>query len=51
MKGDQIDLYEVKCSYRIIKAKKQLEKAKKLLGLEKCDYYFYCGDSGVIVMF
>jgi Holliday junction resolvase-like predicted endonuclease len=30
-KGDICDIYEVKCSYRIVKARKQLKKIKKVL--------------------
>ena len=31
-KGDSVDLYEVKCSHRPIKAKKQLSRLRRLLG-------------------
>ena len=45
-KGTKIDLYEVKCSNRRIKARKQLKKAKRLLELgDDSDTYFYCGES------
>src|SRR3989344_8962031 len=30
-KGNRLDLYEVKCSYRIVKAKKRLKKKKSFL--------------------
>ena len=33
-KGNRFDLYEVKCSYRILKAKKQLSRVKKYLNLK-----------------
>ena len=47
-KGDNIDLYEVKCSHRIVKAKKQLERAKRILQLGNSKSYFYCGSSGAL---
>jgi hypothetical protein len=31
-KDDYCDIYEVKCSYRVVKAKKQLKKIKEILG-------------------
>jgi len=49
-KGNKIDLYEVKCSHRILKAKKQLNKMKRLLNLEKSRSYFYCGSSRVLTV-
>tara|TARA_B100000315_G_scaffold150061_1_gene138743 strand:- start:301 stop:513 length:213 start_codon:yes stop_codon:yes gene_type:complete len=48
-KGKKIDLYEVKCSHRIMKAKKQLKRVKRLMNLEKSRSYFYCGSSGMLV--
>lgn len=48
-KGTKIDIYEVKCSYRIAKAKKQLKNAKKFLKLEEGGEYFYCGDSDTLM--
>jgi len=48
-KGSKIDLYEVKCSHRILKAKKQLNKMKRVLNLKKANSYFYCGSSGIII--
>lgn len=47
-KGNKVDLYEVKCSHRILKAKKQLQRMKRLLNLEKSKSYFYCGSSGAL---
>ena len=41
------DAFEVKCSYRKVKAKKQLRKIKKLVPEVKRTY-FYCGESGNI---
>lgn len=50
VKGSEIDLYEVKCSYREKKARKQLTRAKKFLKLDdKCRTFFYCGESGLLV--
>jgi len=48
-KGTRIDLYEVKCSYRIAKAKKQLKKAEKFLKIENGRKYFYCGNSDLLL--
>ncbi len=48
-KGNRLDLYEVKCSYRILKAKKQLSRMKKYLKLENARSYFYCGNSKLLV--
>ena len=48
-KGSKVDLYEVKCSHRIVKAKKQLERMKRLMNLNKSNMYFYCGSSGSLM--
>jgi len=48
-KGSRLDLYEVKCSYRILKAKKQLARIKKYLKLDNAGSYFYCGNSKSLV--
>ncbi len=48
-KGDRYDLYEVKCSYRILKAKKQLGRIKRYLNLKNARSFFYCGNSGLLV--
>jgi len=48
-KGSKVDLYEVKCSHRILKAKKQLQRMKRLMNLDKSKSYFYCGSSGALV--
>ena len=45
-KGNSVDLYEVKCSPRIVKAKKQLKRIKRILNLHSSKAYFYCGSSG-----
>ena len=49
-KGSRLDLYEVKCSYRILKAKKQLSRIKRHLNLDNARSYFYCGNSKALVM-
>ena len=46
IKGDKCDVYEVKCSYRKTKAKRQLEKIRKLLEIRHC--FLFCGESGKI---
>ena len=48
-KGNRLDLYEVKCSYRILKAKKQLARIKRYLNLKNVRSYFYCGNSKALV--
>jgi predicted RecB family endonuclease len=48
-KGNKVDLYEVKCSHRIVKAKKQLQRMKRLMNLNKSKAYFYCGSSESLV--
>ena len=50
VKGDYCDIYEVKCSYRIFKARKQLERFRKVMSQETevRNLYFFCGESGVI---
>ena len=44
-KGNKVDLYEVKCSHRIVKARKQLKRMRRLMNLNKSKSYFYCGSS------
>ena len=48
-KGSRLDLYEVKCSYRILKAIKQLSRIKRHLNLDNARSYFYCGSSKLLV--
>ena len=48
-KGSRTDLYEVKCSYRILKAKKQLSRIKNILNVKDAKTYFYCGNSKMLV--
>ena len=49
-KGDNYDLYEVKCSPRIIKAKKQLARLKKHFNHQNTRTFFYCGSSKMLVL-
>jgi hypothetical protein len=46
-KGSVYDIYEVKCSHRITKARMQMKKLRKnLVSTHKIDRaYFYCGSS------
>lgn len=48
-KGNKVDLYEVKCSHRIVKAKKQLKRMKRLMNLDNSRAYFYCGSSECLI--
>jgi len=45
VKGTNTDLYEVKCSFRIHKAEKQLRRAKRIMNVTG-GLFFYCGSSG-----
>lgn len=45
IKDGDIDLFEVKCSPRFHKAKKQLIHARKLIK-SRGSLFFYCGSSG-----
>ena len=43
-RGKKTHLFEVKCSYRIVKAKRQLNKLRKLCGGDRnISLFFYCG--------
>lgn len=48
-KGNTFDLYEVKCAYRIVKARKQLIRIKRHLNLNNARSFFYCGNSKMLV--
>jgi len=54
IKDDEVHVFEVKCSHRIVKAKKQLKRIKRvlsfdnILSLEKITTFFYCGESGLV---
>ena len=47
-KDDYYDIYEVKCSHRITKARKQLSRIQKSLKMDRQlrNAYFFCGESG-----
>jgi hypothetical protein len=47
VRGTKTDLYEVKCSFRIHKAVKQLKRAQKIMNVSG-SLFFYCGSSGQI---
>ncbi|PIN80343.1 hypothetical protein COV13_03750 [Candidatus Woesearchaeota archaeon CG10_big_fil_rev_8_21_14_0_10_32_9] len=42
-RGKELHLFEVKCSHRITKAKKQLFKVKKIFKSYDTTCFFYCG--------
>lgn len=44
----EVHLFEVKCSYRIVKARKQLTKFKKIMRDEKASCFFYFGEGNTI---
>ena len=48
-KGNRFDFYEVKCSYRIVKAKKQLQRIRRYFRFHNGRNYFYCGNSKLLV--
>ncbi len=57
-KDDLIDVYEVKCSNRVIKAKKQLIRIKRIMENQSKKFnkdnneyrlFFYCGSSKELV--
>ena len=49
--GNSFDAYEVKCSYRITKARRQMKKIQKHLKFKIANKYFYCGaTSGLILI-
>jgi len=54
VKGTYCDVYEVKCSHRLSKARKQLSKIRRVLAVQSVPgfqtpqvrhTFFYCGDS------
>jgi hypothetical protein len=53
VKETGVDIFEVKCSFRIHKAKKQLQKLHKLFGTayhtQQVQYYFYHGEGKQII--
>jgi len=50
-KDDYCDVYEVKCSHRISKAKRQVNKIRKILSYQSKvrSGFFFCGESGMLV--
>ena len=48
-RGDDLDIYEVKCSYRIAKARKQARSFRRYLK-KISNIYFYCGATESIVL-
>ncbi len=47
-KDNKIDLYEVKCSFRIVKARKQAKSLRKHLHVN--NIYFYCGATSSLIL-
>jgi len=47
-KNGKIDVFEVKCSYRIYKARQQLRKIKKYLDKPINNFFFYCGSANLL---
>ena len=47
-KGNHVDIFEVKCSFRLSKARRQLRKIRKVLNVESINTFFYCGMSNMI---
>lgn len=43
-KDDEVHVYEVKCSYRLSKARRQLQRILRLLR-KPASAYFYCGSA------
>jgi hypothetical protein len=48
VKDGQVDIYEVKCSHRISKAKRQLEKIRNHLPKVR-ESFFFCGASRALI--
>ncbi len=49
-KGNKYDIYEVKCSYRITKARKQAKSLRKHFNQNINNIYFYCGASASLII-
>jgi len=45
MKDGECDIYEVKCSHRIVKAKKQFKKIQDKVKFKVRKRFFFCGAS------
>lgn len=48
-RGNKLYLFEVKCSYRIVKARKQLTKLKRIFNSYDTTCFFYCGAGDKLV--
>lgn len=48
-KDGRVDVYEVKCSYRIYKARRQLEHIRRILNIPDLHMFFYHGAANEIV--
>lgn len=47
-----VDIFEVKCSFRPVKARKQLQKITKIFGSESdqaVNTWFYCGEAAKLL--
>jgi hypothetical protein len=51
VKGDSCDIYEVKCSHRVAKARKQLKKIRKIISKDwnVREAFFFCGESKTLI--
>jgi hypothetical protein len=49
-KGNKYDLFEVKCSYRITKARKQAKSLRKHFKKDIRNVYFYCGATSSLIL-
>ncbi len=49
VKDGQVDIYEVKCSHRISKAKRQLEKIRNHIPHQVRESFFFCGASRALI--
>lgn len=48
--GNTFDAYEVKCSYRITKARKQAKSIRKHFSKNIKNFYFYCGTTASLIL-
>jgi len=51
MKEGVYDIYEVKCSHRVSKARRQLEKIQRIVSQKSRvgNVFFFCGESGILL--
>jgi len=47
IRDDEFDVYEVKCSYRVTKAKKQLHRIRRIMP-DINSMFFFCGESSLL---